>query len=405
MRNELHSLGHYAGHAQVELDKLQPRIPKLTIVIEGANPSDVSVNVDEVQVPSDLLGVERYADPGQRKITGKRGNEVVSETLTLAEGGNRQVILKFQNAPMSALPSIAAHTTNPAPPNRPNARIDNRLPSEATVPTNPTRERGVDSTQNLADSGTLVARSSNERSGLDSKGHGTRGSYQKLLIGVHFAADIWYQAPTKGVCSKSSVQTASFNCYRAGSDTVDSTKGSPDNIPLTSESLGPEQSGVINSGLALTTMRALVSFDYAVMATLTLGARIGVAFNGGPPSLRYESDVPYPSTKFLPIHAEGRVAYWFRALSQEGVLPYVHVSGGLAQVDGKVTVDTYAPDNSPRKLDAWKMMGQGFATIGGGALFPLGEVAALQGNINVMYMLPSTGLIFEPSLGFVVRLL
>lgn len=94
--------------AQDELDKLQTRIPKLTIVIEGANSNDVSVTVDNVQVPSDLLGVERYADPGQRKIVGKRGDEVVSETATLAEGETKQIVLKFRNPADSATPVAGA---------------------------------------------------------------------------------------------------------------------------------------------------------------------------------------------------------------------------------------------------------------------------------------------------------
>jgi hypothetical protein len=93
--------------AQDELDKLQPRIPKLTIVIEGANSSDVSVNVDNVQIPSDLLGVERYADPGQRKIAGRRSDEVVDETVTLTEGDNRRVVLKFRNTTAPALTAPA----------------------------------------------------------------------------------------------------------------------------------------------------------------------------------------------------------------------------------------------------------------------------------------------------------
>jgi hypothetical protein len=385
--------------AQNELDKLQPRIPKLTIVVEGANASDVSVNLDNVQIPSDLLGVERYADPGQSKIVGKRGDEVVTQTVGLLEGDAKQIVLKFSNVPVSAPGGVATTAAN-APLN-PQAGGD--LPSK-TLATNPSSAGSVGSSQDAVSSRPKVERPSIEGSG-DRDSHGTRRTYQKLMIGLHFAADIWYERRATGVCNKSSIFSGSFTCYRAGSTTVDSTSGSPDNAPLANDSLGAEQSGVISSGVALTTLRALLSLDYAVLANLTLGTRVGVAFNGGPPMLKYDLNVPHPTTKFMPIHAEGRVAYWFRALSQEGILPYVHASGGLAQVDGKITVNVIAPDNSKKKLDAWKMMGQGFVTLGGGALFPLGEVAALQANINVMYMLPSTGLVLEPSLGLVARLL
>ena len=89
--------------AQDELDKLQPRIPKLTIVIEGANSSDISVNVDNVQVPSDLLGVERYADPGQRKITAKARQD----------DGTKPKSSGRRNLAVSTLPMIRVEITHP----------------------------------------------------------------------------------------------------------------------------------------------------------------------------------------------------------------------------------------------------------------------------------------------------
>ncbi len=52
--------------AQRELDELQPRVPRLTIRIEGASPKDVTVRIDDVDVPSSLIGVERLADPGAK---------------------------------------------------------------------------------------------------------------------------------------------------------------------------------------------------------------------------------------------------------------------------------------------------------------------------------------------------
>lgn len=96
------------GDAQRELDQLQQRIAQLDIVIEGANADEVSVKVDNVPVPSALLGVRRFTDPGQRQIVGQHGDEIVTETATLAEGEKKQVILKFRNAPAPAVTPAGA---------------------------------------------------------------------------------------------------------------------------------------------------------------------------------------------------------------------------------------------------------------------------------------------------------
>jgi hypothetical protein len=77
--------------AQEELTKLQPRLQRVTITIEGANANDGSVKVDDVQVPSALIGVERYVDPGQRRIVATCGSETVTEAVAVAvaEGKNK----------------------------------------------------------------------------------------------------------------------------------------------------------------------------------------------------------------------------------------------------------------------------------------------------------------------------
>jgi hypothetical protein len=106
----------------------------LTIIVEGANPNDVFVQVDDKQVPSDLLGIERYADPGQRQIVGKRGNEVVSETATLSEGEKKQITLKFRNAPSEAatMPGVTAGGAQVAAPGPQATQPDVRVPSQPT---------------------------------------------------------------------------------------------------------------------------------------------------------------------------------------------------------------------------------------------------------------------------------
>jgi hypothetical protein len=102
-RNELW-IGTVQQQAQKEarkkLEALQPRIPRLTVNIEGADVKAVSIKIDDVVVPNTLIGVARYADPGERQIVGQVGPQIVRTKVTLAERANEQVLLKFDpNAP------------------------------------------------------------------------------------------------------------------------------------------------------------------------------------------------------------------------------------------------------------------------------------------------------------------
>jgi hypothetical protein len=119
----------------------------------------------------------------------------------------------------------------------------------------------------------------------------------------------------------------------------------------------------VKGGLVAATTRLLAGYDRAI-SSFTIGARLGVAFRGGPttPGLR----------PFLPVHAELRAAYWFLSdpFARLGPRPYVVLDGGVAQVDGAVSVvvydDAHAYTVDKRtQLDAWRKTGLGF--IGGGA--------------------------------------
>ena len=56
-------------------------------------------------------------------------------------------------------------------------------------------------------------------------------------------------------------------------------------------------------------------------------------------------------------------------------------------------------------VDAWKKMGQGFVTGAVGGMLAFKDNMGVQLNVNFMYMLPATGVVIEPSLGFVLRAL
>jgi hypothetical protein len=54
------------------------------------------------------------------------------------------------------------------------------------------------------------------------------------------------------------------------------------------------------------------------------------------------------------------------------------------------------------RVDAWKKMGQGFASLNLGAMFNVGQLGGIVVNLNTMYMFPAAGIVFEPSLGGVL---
>jgi hypothetical protein len=250
-------------------------------------------------------------------------------------------------------------------------------------------------------------------------GGGGGAKLRKLWLGLHGAADIHWFSSAKDVCTLQSVGADKYNCYVNGDGVF------AQQLPNMAGN-----SGSITGGPQLATMRLLVSGDYAVMPNLTVGGRLGFAFRGGPKDVKYSKDsttdpayLPSYGKAFLPIHAEARLSWWFKSLGQPGIHPYVAVGGGLAQVDAKVSVPVrqctgttdaatiVEPTTCPAanwgpqyKMDAYKRLGIGFVNIAPGAVFPLSSNLGVQANINVMYMLPVSGLVIEPSLGLVVGL-
>ncbi len=250
--------------------------------------------------------------------------------------------------------------------------------------------------------------------------------FSQNMFGLHVGQDITSIGATDacvGIYQKTGQQAEGFSCYKAGTDS-----------PYVGEAFPGDSTAPASVSLATT--RVLLSYDRALMEHFTLGGRLGYAFGGGPPAGKVEQTATAggkPGNPFLPFHLEGRGAFWFRPLSATGILPYVHLGGGLAQVDAKVkitgvrdcailkdgTADGGRPflqciqvatappmvlESQGDDLDAYKKMGQGFVTLGAGALYKLNPAFGLQLNLNVMIMLPTSGLVFEPSLGGVYAL-
>lgn len=258
---------------------------------------------------------------------------------------------------------------------------------------------------------------------------GSGGPFKKGWLGLHFGVDVALIGGSE-VCSFNARANDGYACYVEGDETR----------PYTGD---PYYGTGIATGTVLATKRAMLSFDFAFTSNITAGLRLGYAFGGGPPAGKEVEptfpqdelepglgDVVVPGTPFLPFHVEARLSYWFGrgALGKKGLRPYVHAGGGMAQVDARVPVtlrdctswnarmpgtydacydeesglpaDNFDPDPMPQySVDAWKKMGRGFATVGGGVVWAFTPNLGAQLNVNVMYMLPTSGFVFQPSLG------
>lgn len=88
--------------ARSELDALLPRIPSLTIQVSNARADEVSVSLDNAQLPSALLGEARPTDPGQHFVVATRGNERQQVEVQLREGEQRQLKIQFRTRPAAS---------------------------------------------------------------------------------------------------------------------------------------------------------------------------------------------------------------------------------------------------------------------------------------------------------------
>ncbi len=82
-------------NAERELSELLPRIPRLKILIEGAEPAQVAITIGETPVSSALLAAEQRIDPGEYRVIGRRGDQEVRASVSAKEAAQLQVTLRF----------------------------------------------------------------------------------------------------------------------------------------------------------------------------------------------------------------------------------------------------------------------------------------------------------------------
>lgn len=186
-----------------------------------------------------------------------------------------------------------------------------------------------------------------------------------------------------GVCGPGKPEELS--CYRANDvfrpATADNTAGN---------------GGSVAGGFRLATTRLLIGYDRVLFPNISAGVRLGYAIGGGPS----EPD----GAAFVPIHAELRGTYSFAPLLLGELRPYATLGAGLAQVDSSVT--TQVVDRCPSNMETppctvgqvalsrvtvWKKTGTTFASLGGGALYPLTQHSGINAELKAVLLFPSSG--------------
>jgi hypothetical protein len=235
------------------------------------------------------------------------------------------------------------------------------------------------------------------------------------------------------VCSPGNYSNATFACFRQ------------DGLYYKPSASG--DAGTVGGVPFVTgTFRVLVGYDRIVTGNLAVGIRLGYAFNGGPAVPSSPSD-----KSFFPWHIEPRLTYWLGGddvLKRIGFRPFAYLSGGFAEVDGKLPsvqvsndCDAQAlcrgpktpqalamnPDGSlkthadgsyvfitPNGTDvlalpakgtnkitvaAYRKLGTSFVGLGGGVMYAMSKSFGVTFDLKFAYFFGSPGIALSPTLG------
>jgi len=212
--------------------------------------------------------------------------------------------------------------------------------------------------------------------------------FSKNWLSVHFDQDFLVYSAKDNVCASNAAGRAEvdqFACFQGGRQFG--------YAPGQDIALGAGNH--VSGGVGRGTSRVLIGFDRLLGSNVSLGLRLGYAFGGGPTTIA--------GAKFLPFHAELRANYWFGTdpFESSSVRPYVSLSGGLAEVDGRVVVEYYNAAGAKNTLDAWRKTGKGFAGLGFGVMIPIGGTGLIP-EVRAKAMLGSVAPAFDLALGYAV---
>jgi hypothetical protein len=227
----------------------------------------------------------------------------------------------------------------------------------------------------------------------DCKPEEEKPAFRKNWISISVQQDFLVMPANTNTCFSGTVGGVAYNspydCFDLGG-----------NYYKTNPYMG--SGDVVNGGVSVATTRLLAGYDRVIVAGFALGVRLGAAFRGGP-------TVP-TKPAFLPFHGEIRASYWFGSDPfSRTVRPYILINGGVAQVDGSVSVILYqnAMDymNDTRSTyKAWRKAGTEFVGGGVGLMLAPGPRHGLFLEFKVAELLPTTGTSFNLAIGYALGL-
>jgi hypothetical protein len=100
--------------AKAELEALRPRVPHLTVIVEGAGPPELTLRIDGQPVPAQAIGAPGLLDPGPHRIDAEAGGVLKSSSVVLEVGQSSSVTLDLR--PAERARGATAPATPPAPP-------------------------------------------------------------------------------------------------------------------------------------------------------------------------------------------------------------------------------------------------------------------------------------------------
>jgi len=109
-----------------ERTALARRIPSVLIRVEGAPASEVAVTIDDAALVGSALAENHLVNPGRHKVEGVRGTARARVEVSVAEGEQREAVLRFTAAPAAATsppgPEAGLGVQRPEPSTGPDAR-------------------------------------------------------------------------------------------------------------------------------------------------------------------------------------------------------------------------------------------------------------------------------------------
>jgi hypothetical protein len=121
-------------NAEKELEALEPRIPYISVVVQGAGPKPVKVVMDGAEIPSALLGVPQPVNPGEHEYQAfAEGMESSKTSIKVPEGRSETVVLTLKGIPGWKKPEAASETEEADAPPPSEAVAEDRAPEDTSI--------------------------------------------------------------------------------------------------------------------------------------------------------------------------------------------------------------------------------------------------------------------------------